>query len=174
LGLFIFCYYEDNEGVRINYFASLASYVSRWLGKSIHYQIYTDGAYKKGLGSWAFVAMVGTKVIKESSGKFQRSGSSRMEFHAAIEALRWLPPGARATIHSDSRMLVEGLTKKWPKWRESGWMKKDRPLFNADQLKIIDELLLSRVIHWKWVRAHSGIEANERCDQLCVLERMAR
>ena len=143
----------------------------RLISKPASYDIYTDGAYKRGIGSWAFVVMNGSQVLHESSGKFSKSGSSRMEFHAAIEALRWLPIGSRATIHSDSRMLVEGLTKKWAKWKGSGWMKKDRPLFNSDQLAIIDQLLENRSIEWKWVRAHSGIEANERSDELCVLAR---
>jgi ribonuclease HI len=136
--------------------------------------IYTDGGWKKGMGSWAFIVVSDTRILHESWGRVRKTGSNRMEFQAAIEALKWLPKGTQATIHSDSQVLVEGLTKKWKRWKADDFMKGPHPLFNRDQLVTLDQLLEDRKVEWKWVRAHSGHFANERCDELCVQARQRR
>lgn len=83
-----------------------------------------------------------------------------MEFQAAIEALNYLPEQSFVIIHTDSRVLLNAALKK-----------NKRPLFNSDQTIILDQLTLKHNISWKWIKAHSGIIYNERCDKLCILAR---
>lgn len=136
------------------------------------YEVYTDGSYKHGRGSWAFVILKDGKVLKESSGSTRRTTCTRMEFQAAIEALQVLPENAEAILYTDSRILVDTMTLWLQEWKDYGWVKKnDRPIPGADQIQILDQLIQDRKIQWKWIKAHSGIVHNERCDELCIAAR---
>ena len=83
-----------------------------------------------------------------------------MEFQAAIEALKFLKKGAQADFYCDSKILVDCFNPC-----------QIRPHISADQLRTIDALLINRNISWNWVKAHSGISYNERCDELCIQAR---
>lgn len=122
--------------------------------------IYTDGSHKDKWGSWAFVIVRNHKIIHESSGRVRKTNSHRMEFQAVIEALTYLKKGSSSFLYSDSKVLIDCFNSP-----------QERPAVNADQLEQLDALLLERKITWKWVKAHSGIKYNERCDELCVLAR---
>ncbi|MNK01246.1 Ribonuclease HI [compost metagenome] len=92
-----------------------------------------------------------------------------MEFQAAIEALKVLPSGSKATIYSDSQILIHTVNVMIPEWRSSDWTKKNgSPIPNVDLVKIIAELDQQHFIKWQWIKAHSGIAFNERCDELCI------
>ncbi len=125
-------------------------------------QIYTDGSHKEKWGSWAFVVVKNHKVLHESSGSTRKTNSLRMEFQAVVEALSYLKPRSKAVLHSDSKIIIDCFNSPYL-----------RPNSNLDQLEQIDELLVTRKVKWKWVKGHSGIVFNERCDQLCVLARDA-
>ncbi len=79
-----------------------------------------------------------------------------MEFQAAIEALKYLKKGSRAHFYCDSKVLIDCFNPP-----------QTRPHISADQLRTIDALLINRDVSWKWVKAHSGVSYNERCDELC-------
>jgi len=138
--------------------------IGKFLKKNLPFQsqihIYTDGSHKEKWGSWAFVFVQNNKIIHEASGRVSKTNSNRMEFQAAIEALRFLNSGAKAVIFSDSRILIKAMNSV-----------KDRPEANEDQLFILDELIADRQVSWIWVKAHSGVSFNERCDELCILAR---
>jgi ribonuclease HI len=141
-------------------------------GKTPVYEVYTDGGFKKGRGSWAYVIVHNDRVLKDDSGMVKRTTCNRMEFQAAIEALQFLPIGATATIYSDSRILVDTMTLWLPDWKQNGWLKKrGQDIPSVDQIKTLDQLNQERSISWKWIRAHAGIFHNERCDQLCIQAR---
>lgn len=123
-------------------------------------EIYTDGSHKGRWGSWAFVIVCNNIVLSENSGRERKTNSHRMEFQAAIEALKSLPSPSVATIRTDSRELIKVFTKP-----------RKRPAANADQIQLIDFLLLKHKISWKWIKAHSGELHNERCDSLCISAR---
>lgn len=118
--------------------------------------IFTDGSHKGKWGSWAYVIVCKDKVIHESCGRKLKTNSHRMEFEAAIEALSFLKESSKINLHSDSRVLIKALTEKAL-----------RPAANADQIQKLHELKSRHEITWKWVKAHSGVRHNERCDQLC-------
>lgn len=123
-------------------------------------EIYTDGSHKGRWGAWAFVVVKNNKIIFENSGRIRKTNSHRMEFQAAIEALSYLKTGSQAFLYTDSRVLIQ-----------SALQKHSRPSVNSDQVELLNQLSSTRQISWKWVKAHSGIQFNERCDQLCISAR---
>ena len=97
-----------------------------------------------------------------------------MEFRAAVEALTWLPLSSQVTLYSDSRILVDTLNQWRHLWKAAGWLKKrERPIPNVDYIKVLDSLSDKHSVVWQWVRAHSGLKYNERCDELCIQVRTA-
>ena len=136
-----------------------------------HVDIYTDGACKgnPGPGGWGAV-LVYNGHEKELSGGEPETTNNRMELTAAIEALRALKESCEITLTSDSKYLVDGITKGWAKnWKKNNWVKSDKkPALNPD---LWDELLRLLDIHevtLVWVRGHHGHPYNERCDRLAV------
>lgn len=137
------------------------------------FEIYTDGSHKGRWGSWAFVMLQDGQVIKEVSGRQLKTGSTRMEFQAAIEALKILPPDSKVKLFSDSRILVEAVTSKTDTWMKQGWLTKNKnPIPNLDLILILQKLNLAHQIKWHWIKGHSGVKYNERCDQLCTEARL--
>ena len=134
-------------------------------------EVYTDGSLKFGRGAWAFLVVEKNKTIIEKFGTAKNTTSNRMEFQAVIEALRLLPRDRALKIHTDSRVLLEALAKI-PEWKLQGWIKKNsNPIPSVDQMILLDQLLQNRRVQWQWVKAHSGVQYNERCDELCILAR---
>ena len=139
------------------------------------FEIYTDGSLKNGVGAWAYVVVKDNVVIHEASGQVKRADSNRMEFRAAVEALNWLSAPSEVVVFSDSRTLIDTLTLWRHAWKAAGWVKpRQREIYNLDHIKMLDALCEKHSITWRWVRAHSGVEHNERCDSLCIQTRMAR
>lgn len=124
------------------------------------FDVYTDGSHKGKWGSWAFVVVQNNKIIHEASGRVRKTNSHRMEFQAAIEALSYLKKSSKVRVHSDSKVLINSLTKP------SG-----RSAVNADQIEKLNQLSSYHKISWTWVKAHSGVQFNERCDELCAQTR---
>jgi len=131
--------------------------------------IYTDGSSlgNPGPGGWGAVLIYG-KHRKELSGGFKLTTNNRMELTAAIESLKALKKdGQIVKLHTDSSYLVNSFKKRWiEKWRLNNWMKKTKPVLNADLWKIIYKLVNKHNVEFIWVQAHVGIKENERCDQL--------
>ena len=124
------------------------------------FDIFTDGSHKGKWGSWSFVIVSKNKIIHESSGRIRNTNSHRMEFQAAIEALSFLKKRSKVRLYSDSRVLVKVLTEP-----------RQRLAVNTDQLLKLDRLKAEHDITFSWVKAHSGVGFNERCDELCRLAR---
>lgn len=144
-------------------------------GRPRSYEIYTDGSLKKGIGAWAFVVVQNDVVIHEAYGRVKQTDSNRMEFRAAVEALQWLPTSSKVVVYSDSRILVDTLTQWRHVWKAEGWLReRQREIHNLDYIKVLDSLSEKHSITWRWVRAHSGLKHNERCDSLCIQVRSAR
>ncbi len=143
-------------------FNSIGKILKKILPFQSQIHIYTDGSHKEKWGSWAFVVVKNNKITHESSGRVRKTNSHRMEFQAVIEALTYLRKGSAACLYSDSKVLIDCFV-----------FPHERPAVNADQLEQLDALLLDRKITWKWVKAHSGIQYNERCDELCILARQS-
>ncbi|HOG07319.1 MAG TPA: ribonuclease H, partial [Syntrophales bacterium] len=93
-----------------------------------------------------------------------------MELMAVIVGLEAVKPGYDVTVHSDSRYVVDAVTKGWAvRWRAQGWMRnrKDRAE-NADLWERLLDLCRHRTVRFLWEPGHAGHPENERCDALAV------
>ena len=93
-----------------------------------------------------------------------------MELLAAIEGLSALKEPCEVTLTSDSKYLVDALTKGWAEsWREKGWKKADKsPALNPDLWERLLELVAKHRVTYVWVKGHDGHPYNERCDKLAT------
>jgi len=131
-------------------------------------EIATDGACKgnPGPGGWGAVIRSGTNE-KELAGGENPTTNNRMELTAAIRALTALKKPCRVKLSTDSRYVMDGLTKWIHGWRRNGWKTADRkPVKNADLWQELVAACEPHRIEWKWVKGHAGDPDNERADRL--------
>lgn len=134
--------------------------------------IYTDGACRgngndNAVGAYGIVMMYnGTK--KEVNKAFPNTTNNKMELSAVIVALRLLKEPCVVELHSDSKYVINAINKGWLKnWQRNGWKSSDRkPVKNQDLWLQLIELLQKHQVNFVYSPGHSGIEMNERCDEL--------
>ena len=142
--------------------------------------IYTDGACvgNPGPGGYAAVLIHG-EVRKELSAGFRLTTNNRMEILACIAGLQALKKPCDVTIYSDSKYVVNTMTKSWAlRWRKHGWKRKDKSgewkeALNQDLWIQMLELCERHRVRFQWVRGHDGNAGNERCDELARAEAAA-
>ena len=136
--------------------------------------IYTDGACSgnPGPGGWAAILTFGG-AEKELSGGEAHTTNNRMELTGVIRALAQLKEPCVVELYSDSKYVVDAISKGWAEsWRKNGWRKADKkPALNIDLWEQLLELLARHQVHLHWVKGHASNEYNNRCDQLAVAER---
>ena len=133
-----------------------------------HVEIATDGACKgnPGPGGWGVLIRMGTRE-KELSGGEALTTNNRMELKAAIEGLNALKRPCRVTLSTDSRYVMDGLTKWIYGWRKNGWRTADKkPVKNAELWQALIEAAAPHRVEWVWVKGHAGHPDNERADRL--------
>jgi ribonuclease HI len=131
-------------------------------------EIATDGACKgnPGPGGWGAVIRSGGRE-KELSGGEALTTNNRMELTAVIEALNALKRPCAVTLSTDSRYVMDGLTKWIHGWRRNGWKTAAKqPVKNADLWQALVEATARHRIAWEWVKGHAGHPDNERADRL--------
>lgn len=135
--------------------------------------IYTDGSCSGNPGPGGWGAILDYKgVRKELSGGEYETTNNRMEMTAVIKALECLREPCEITLCSDSKYVMDALSKGWAKgWRARGWRKADKqPALNADLWARMLELCEPHVFHYQWIKGHAGHPENERCDRLAVAQ----
>ena len=131
-------------------------------------EIATDGACKgnPGPGGWGALLRFGGHE-KELSGGETLTTNNRMELTAAIEALRVLTRPCRIKLSTDSKYVMDGLTRWIHGWRKNGWRTADKkPVKNAELWQALLAAAKPHRIEWKWVKGHAGHPDNERVDKL--------
>ncbi|MBX9814487.1 MAG: ribonuclease HI [Proteobacteria bacterium SG_bin5] len=131
-------------------------------------EIFTDGACKgnPGPGGWGVLLRMGAHE-KELSGGEPLTTNNRMELTAALEGLKALNRPCRVTLFTDSRYVMDGLTKWIHGWRKNGWKTADKkPVKNADLWQALLAAAAPHRIEWRWVKGHAGHPENERVDRL--------
>ena len=134
-------------------------------------ELWTDGACSgnPGPGGWACLLRSG-KHERELSGHDPATTNNRMELMAVIEGLAALSRSCRVTVHIDSTYVMHAVTKNWiPAWEKRGWKTAAKtPVANRDLWERLVAELARHEVGWRKVRGHSGVELNERVDQLAV------
>lgn len=135
--------------------------------------IYTDGACSgnPGPGGYGCVLIYGNHQ-KQLSGGERETTNNRMELTAVITALEALKEPCRVTLTSDSKYVIDSITKGWVyAWRDNGWKKADKkPALNVDLWERLLALLEKHDVTFNWIKGHDGHEFNELCDRLAVAE----
>jgi ribonuclease HI len=136
-----------------------------------HVDIYTDGACRgnPGRGGWGAILVYGS-IEKELSGGERETTNNRMELTAVISALEALREPCEVTLTSDSKYVIDAITKGWAvSWRAKGWRKADKsPALNVDLWEVLLGLLEKHKVEFVWVHGHTGHPYNERCDALAT------
>ena len=135
--------------------------------------IYTDGACSgnPGPGGWGAILSYNGHELELSGGEASTT-NNRMELTAVIQALSMLKEPCIVDLWSDSKYVIDGLSKGWAKgWKARGWVKSNKkPALNPD---LWDRLLTLTDIHtlrYHWVKGHADNAFNNRCDKLAVAE----
>lgn len=136
-------------------------------------EIFTDGACSgnPGPGGWAALLRFGEHE-KEISGGEAKTTNNRMELSAVIAALSALKCPCKVTLTTDSKYVVDSITKGWAKnWQANNWIKPDKkPALNPDLWEKLLALLEVHDVQFVWVKGHAGHPENERCDALATAE----
>lgn len=135
--------------------------------------IYTDGACRGNPGHGGWAAILEYKGIRrEICGGEQKTTNNRMELVAVIEALSRLKEPCEVDLYSDSKYVIDGLSKGWARsWKSRGWKKSDNsPALNPDLWEKLLELSEGHKFSYNWVKGHDGHPENERCDELATGE----
>lgn len=134
-------------------------------------EIFTDGACSGNPGPGGWGAILRYKgVEKELSGGEPETTNNRMELTAVISALSALKEPCDIQLYSDSKYIIDAVTKGWAKsWKAKGWIKADKkPALNSDLWDTLLSLLDKHTVEFIWVKGHAGHPENERCDTLAV------
>jgi ribonuclease HI len=105
-------------------------------------------------------------MVQEFGGAEAHTTNNRMELLAVIEALERLQDFQQATLLTDSRYVIDGITKWLSSWRRRGWLTvSGTPVKNRELWQHLARLHHAG-IHWQHVRGHRGNPHNERVDTI--------
>ena len=140
-------------------------------------KIYTDGSARgnpDGPGGYGvvmhYVDKNGQLHEKTLSAGYKKTTNNRMELTGVIEALTALKYPCKVILTTDSKYVVDSVTKGWVNgWKRRGWKKSDNtPALNVDLWERLLMLLDTHDVEFRWIKGHAGHPENERCDRLAV------
>ncbi len=129
--------------------------------------IYTDGSALGNPGPGGYgVVLISGPYRKELSQGYRQTTNNRMELLAvcvALETLRF--EGSDVTVYSDSRYVVDAVTKGWVfGWEKKRYMNRKNP----DLWKRFLRAYRKHRVRFVWVKGHATTVENNRCDELAV------
>ncbi len=121
-------------------------------------QVYTDGACSgnPGPGGWGAILSYNGHE-KELSGGEKNTTNNRMELTAVISALEALKEPCEVELYSDSKYVIDALSKGWARsWKAKNWIKSDKkPALNPDLWEKLLSLTDIHTVHYHWVKRHA-------------------
>src|SRR4051812_44609314 len=96
--------------------------------------VYTDGGCigNPGPGGYA-VLIISDGIEQVITGGDPSTTNNKMEMTAAVKALEALPVGAKATLYSDSQIVIKGMTEWLSGWKLRSWKNAaKKPVANQD------------------------------------------
>lgn len=134
-------------------------------------EIFSDGACSGNPGPGGYGAILRWKgKEKELCGGEAHTTNNRMELSGVIEALSALKYPCKVKLTTDSKYVIDSVTKGWVyNWKKNGWKKADKsPALNVDLWEKLLALLETHEVEFFWIKGHAGHPENERCDSLAV------
>lgn len=140
--------------------------------------IWTDGSYNRHNNKCSCAY-----VIKGDNGFYHEQNfiitegklsTNIAEMHGIMQALKFVIEAAQAipvtsiVVTSDSRYCVDGITDWIHKWKMICYQGKKNVAEWKQFYKLAYESGLKN-LRFNWVKGHSGVEENERCDILCAV-----
>lgn len=135
--------------------------------------LYTDGYCQPnpGRGGYGVVLMHG-EARKELCGGAAHTTNNRMELFAVIVGLEALKVPCAVQLYSDSRYVVERLRVPdlgdWLSRRARRAHETGGSFPNQDLWARLAPLVARHAVTPHWVKGHSGVAENERCDALAL------
>ncbi len=133
----------------------------------------SDGACSgnPGPGGWGVLIRYENGKVEEFGGFEPNTTNNRMELKAtlkAFERLKELSLHPKIIIKTDSKYVINGLSKWIVNWKKKGWLTASgKAVLNQDLWKKLDKSQLKEV-KLVYVKGHSGDEDNERVDKIAV------
>lgn len=131
--------------------------------------IFTDGGCSPnpGPGGWGLVHVENGEIVRQDHGHEDSTTNNQMELQALIEAYRGLGEDAQVTVHTDSKLCVDTITKWAAGWERRGWRRKGGEIKNLERVQELYRLAQARpACRLQWIAAHSGNRWNEYADSL--------
>jgi ribonuclease HI len=94
--------------------------------------------------------------------------NNRMAIRSALIPLTALKGPSQVVFTSDSRYLVDAMTKWIPDWVRRGWKRKDGEVENVALWQELLPVAARHRIDWQWVRGHAGHPQNEYANELAI------
>lgn len=144
--------------------------------------IYCDGACSgnPGPGGWGSIVIHQGNVVELGGGNASTT-NNRMEMTAVLSALNYCISGSKSQsetqiqIFTDSVYVIRGITQWIFGWKKRGWKTaENEDVSNRDIWVELDEAvkkaksILNADIKWHFIKGHSGVPGNERCDEIAV------
>ena len=133
----------------------------------------TDGACSgnPGPGGWGALIRFEDGSVEEFGGADPATTNNRMELQAALATLQRLaelPLHPDLTLRTDSKYLIDGLSRWMAGWKRKGWRTAaGKPVLNQDLWQALDQARVAEV-PLSYVKGHSGDPDNDRVDQIAV------
>lgn len=124
---------------------------------------YTDGSFRKELniGGWSAI-LRNDNEISEFCQSGYATDLSAVELKAIILALENAPINSNVTIYSDAKTVINVIQSRILSNKNDLLL----PLKNRDLWQYLTEIIRKRNVSCIWIKGHSGIEGNERANQL--------
>ena len=137
-------------------------------------ELWTDGACSgnPGPGGWGAI-LIWNGHERELSGGEADTTNNRMELMSVIMGLAAITRPMDVVINTDSAYVEQAFTKGWLElWQQNGWRTASKQAVkNQDLWQRLAEEAARHNVSFQRVRGHTGVEMNERADQLAVAER---
>lgn len=136
--------------------------------------VFTDGACSgnPGPGGWGAVVLKNESEVIEYGAGFNQTTNNQMELSSVIFVLKQLKNfQGRIQIYTDSTYVINGATKWMWGWARNNWLNAEKnEVSNKDLWQEMYKLIppLKNQITWNYVRGHTGVVGNERCDEIAV------
>jgi ribonuclease HI len=140
------------------------------------FAVFADGSSLRnpgGPGGTGFIVFDRAhSALRFGAQRYVRDGeyavtNNRMELRAVLESFDGLPQGETVQVTSDSRYVIDALSKWIHGWRKRNWITSTgTPVLNRDLLEALDARASALKVRYAWVRGHDGHPLNELCDAL--------